>query len=101
MPSDAPTRGAPVRTVTTTPHGRLILTVLRGLAEFERELIRARTSDGRPGSKARGVKVGRRPKLTIQQKRARPSLASPPVSVSGTLPVRTTLATHWRFDRRC
>jgi DNA invertase Pin-like site-specific DNA recombinase len=32
---------------TTTPHGKLLLTVLGGLAEFERELIRARTDDGR------------------------------------------------------
>jgi DNA invertase Pin-like site-specific DNA recombinase len=32
---------------TTTPHGRLMLTVLGGLAEFERELIRSRTSEGR------------------------------------------------------
>src|SRR5215813_4155495 len=40
---------------TTTPHGRLMLTVLGGLAEFERELIRARTSDGRAGAKARGA----------------------------------------------
>src|SRR5262249_40278732 len=32
---------------TTTPHGRLMLTILGGLAEFERELIRARTSEGR------------------------------------------------------
>src|SRR5215468_8365553 len=31
---------------TTTPHGRLMLTVLGGLAEFERELIRSRTSEG-------------------------------------------------------
>ena len=31
---------------TTTPHGRLILTVLGGLAEFERELIRSRTGEG-------------------------------------------------------
>jgi hypothetical protein len=40
---------------TTTPHGRLMLTVLGGLAEFERELIRARTSEGRERAKARGV----------------------------------------------
>ena len=32
---------------TTTAHGRLMLTVLGGLAEFERELIRARTGEGR------------------------------------------------------
>jgi DNA invertase Pin-like site-specific DNA recombinase len=32
---------------TTTPHGRLMLTALGGLAEFERELIRARTDEGR------------------------------------------------------
>jgi DNA invertase Pin-like site-specific DNA recombinase len=44
---------------TTTPHGRLMLTVLGGLAEFERELIRARTDDGRKRAKARGVKFGR------------------------------------------
>jgi DNA invertase Pin-like site-specific DNA recombinase len=31
---------------TTTPHGRLMLTVLGGLAEFERELIRSRTGEG-------------------------------------------------------
>src|SRR5262249_41824074 len=39
---------------TTTPHGRLMLTVLGGLAEFERDLILARTSDGRTRAKARG-----------------------------------------------
>jgi DNA invertase Pin-like site-specific DNA recombinase len=54
---------------TTTPHGRLMLTVLGGLAEFERELIRARTGEGRARAKARGVKLGRRPKLTLHQKR--------------------------------
>ncbi len=54
---------------TTTPHGRLMLTVLGGLAEFERELIRARTGEGRERAKARGVKMGRRPKLTDHQKR--------------------------------
>ena len=40
--------------VTTTPRGHLMLTVLGGLAEFERELIRARTGEGRARAKARG-----------------------------------------------
>jgi DNA invertase Pin-like site-specific DNA recombinase len=54
---------------TTTAHGRLMLTVLGGLAEFERELIRTRTGEGRQRAKARGVIMGRRPKLTIHQRR--------------------------------
>jgi DNA invertase Pin-like site-specific DNA recombinase len=54
---------------TTAPHGRLMLTVLGGLAEFERELIRARTGEGRERAKARGVKLGRKPKLTDHQRR--------------------------------
>jgi DNA invertase Pin-like site-specific DNA recombinase len=53
---------------TTTPHGRLMLTVLAGLGEFERELIRARTSEGRERAKARGVRLGRNPKLTPHQR---------------------------------
>jgi DNA invertase Pin-like site-specific DNA recombinase len=53
---------------TTTPHGRLMLTVLDGLAEFERELIRARTGEGRERAKRRGVRFGRKPKLTPQQR---------------------------------
>jgi DNA invertase Pin-like site-specific DNA recombinase len=52
---------------TTTPHGRLMVTVLAGLAEFERELIRARTGEGRARAIARGVKMGRKPKLTPHQ----------------------------------
>ena len=54
---------------TTTPHGRLMLTVLGGLAEFERELIRARTGEGRARAVANGVKLGRKPKLTPHQRR--------------------------------
>jgi DNA invertase Pin-like site-specific DNA recombinase len=46
--------------VTTTSHGRLMLTVLGGLAEFERDLIRSRTGEGRTRAKARGVKMGDR-----------------------------------------
>jgi len=52
---------------TTTPHGRLMLTVLGGLAEFERHLILTRTSEGRTRAQARGVKFGRKSKLTLHQ----------------------------------
>jgi DNA invertase Pin-like site-specific DNA recombinase len=54
---------------TTTAHGRLILTVLGGLAEFERDLIRTRTGEGRARAIARGQKMGRPPKLTPHQQR--------------------------------
>jgi DNA invertase Pin-like site-specific DNA recombinase len=53
---------------TTSPHGRLMLTVLGGLAEFERELIRARTGEGRKRAKANGVKFGRPSVLTANQR---------------------------------
>jgi DNA invertase Pin-like site-specific DNA recombinase len=54
---------------TTTPHGRLMLAVLGGLAEFERDLIRARTGEGRARAKARGQSLGRPHKLTPHQRR--------------------------------
>jgi DNA invertase Pin-like site-specific DNA recombinase len=54
---------------TTTPHGRLMLTVLGSLAEFERELIRARTGEGRERAKERGAKFGRKPKLNPHQRK--------------------------------
>ena len=53
---------------TITPHGRLLLTVLGGLAEFERELIKARTEEGRKRAQARGVRFGRKLKLTAHQR---------------------------------
>ena len=53
---------------TTTPHGRLMLTVLGGLAEFERHLILARTSEGRKRAQQRGVRFGRKPALTAHQR---------------------------------
>jgi DNA invertase Pin-like site-specific DNA recombinase len=52
---------------TTTPHGRLMLTVLGRLAEFERELIKARTDEGRKRAQAT-VRFGRRLKLTPHQR---------------------------------
>jgi DNA invertase Pin-like site-specific DNA recombinase len=53
---------------TTTSHGRLMLTVLAGLAEFERDLIRARTGEGRARAVERGQQMGRPFKLTDHQK---------------------------------
>jgi len=53
---------------TTSAHGRLMLTVLGGLAEFERDLIRARTGEGRKRAKERGVRFGRPRKLTTHQR---------------------------------
>jgi DNA invertase Pin-like site-specific DNA recombinase len=53
---------------TTTPHGRLLIGFLAGIAEFERDLIRARTSEGRERAKARGVHMGRPPALTRHQR---------------------------------
>lgn len=52
---------------TTTPHGKLMLTILGGLAEFERTLIISRCEEGRVRAKANGVKFGRKPKLTQHQ----------------------------------
>jgi DNA invertase Pin-like site-specific DNA recombinase len=52
---------------TTTPAGKLMLTVLGGLAEYERHLILARTSEGRQRAQARGVQFGRKRKLTLHQ----------------------------------
>ena len=46
---------------TTTAHGRLMLTVLGGLAEFERKLIRTRTGEGRARAVARGQRYGPAP----------------------------------------
>jgi DNA invertase Pin-like site-specific DNA recombinase len=54
---------------TTTSRGRLMLTVLGGLAEFERDLIRTRTGEGRARAVARGQRMGRPPKLTPHQQK--------------------------------
>jgi len=53
---------------TTTPHGELMVTILAGLATFERHLIKARTTEGRKRAMARGVRFGRKPKLTAHQR---------------------------------
>ena len=48
---------------TTTSHGRLMLTIMGGIAEFERELIRKRCEEGIERAKAKGVTFGRKRKL--------------------------------------
>jgi DNA invertase Pin-like site-specific DNA recombinase len=63
-------RGAKFRSLadtwadTTTPHGELMITILAGLATLERHLIKARTDDGRKRAQARGIKFGRKRKLS-------------------------------------
>src|SRR5512138_3727164 len=52
---------------TTSPGGRMVLTVFAGIAKFERELIHERTRTGRVAAQARGVRFGRPPKLTGDQ----------------------------------
>jgi DNA invertase Pin-like site-specific DNA recombinase len=54
---------------TSTSQGRLLVTMLAAIAEFERELIRERTGAGRERAKANGVRFGRKPKLTDHQRR--------------------------------
>ena len=54
---------------TSTAHGRLFVTIIGGLGEFERELIKARTGEGRTRALAAGVKFGRKPKLTLYQRK--------------------------------
>src|ERR1700720_1060635 len=61
---------------TTTHAGKMIMTIFAGIAEFERDLIRERTSAGREAARKRGVRFGRPPKLTPEQE----NLARPLVS---------------------
>lgn len=52
---------------TTTPAGRMVLTVFAGIADFERSLIITRTTTGRKAAQARGVRFGRPPVLSPEQ----------------------------------
>lgn len=53
---------------TSSSQGRLLSTLLAAIAEFERELIKERTGDGRKRAQAAGVKFGRKPKLSEYQR---------------------------------
>jgi DNA invertase Pin-like site-specific DNA recombinase len=54
---------------TGTSTGRLMIAVLGGLGDVERDLIRTRTAEGRSRAKARGQHMGRPPSLTPQQQK--------------------------------
>jgi DNA invertase Pin-like site-specific DNA recombinase len=53
---------------TSSSQGRLLSTLLAAIAEFERELIRERTGEGRKRAMAAGVKFGRKRKLSDYQR---------------------------------
>jgi DNA invertase Pin-like site-specific DNA recombinase len=52
---------------TTSPSGKMVLTVFAGIAEFERSLIAERTTAGRLAAKSKGIRFGRPPKLSAEQ----------------------------------
>jgi DNA invertase Pin-like site-specific DNA recombinase len=85
---------------TTTSHGRLMLTVLGGLAEFERDLVRARTGEGRARAKAGPSSSAVKPKLTEHQKcEGRSAAAILTASHCARSPAATTFRTA-RFTAR-
>jgi DNA invertase Pin-like site-specific DNA recombinase len=79
----------------TTSRGRLMLTVLGGLAKFERDLIRQRTADGRERAKERGVKLGRRhaARSSLRISSRKPGSGARTASRSATSPAATTPTT--------
>lgn len=82
-------KGAGLRSIaepwadTTSPAGQMILTIMAGIANFERSLILDRTSTGRKEAKKRGVKFGRTRALTdAQLQAARQMLSQPGATVT-------------------
>ncbi|MFZ4411336.1 MAG: recombinase family protein, partial [Paracraurococcus sp.] len=61
----------------STPHGRMLATVIAGIAEFERELIRERVRSGMAAAKARGKKLGRQPGQRPKSDRLAPKVLAP------------------------
>ena len=77
---------------TTSPAGRMVLTVFAGIAEFERALIRERTGSGRKAAMRRGVRFGRPSKRTNEKT----TLALRLLGEGNSIPqVATTLGIHY------
>jgi DNA invertase Pin-like site-specific DNA recombinase len=83
---------------TTSPAGRMVLTVFAGIAEFERELIRQRTDEGRQAARQRGVSFGRPSKLRPDQRELASRLLQEGRSVSE---VARTFNVHPATIYRC
>lgn len=83
---------------TTSPAGRMVLTVFAGIAEFERSLIAARTEEGRRAAQTRGVAFGRPPKLRPDQRNLARQLIEEGKSVSE---VARTFNVHPATIYRC
>ena len=83
---------------TTSPAGRMVLTVFAGIAEFERSLIATRTEEGRRAAQARGVPFGRPPKLRPDQRTVARHLIDEGKSVSE---VARTFNVHVATIYRC
>ena len=83
---------------TTTPAGRMVLTMFAGVAEFERSLIKHRTDEGRQAAKRRGVSFGRPQKLRPDQKTLALSLVEEGRSISE---VARTFNVHPATIPRC
>lgn len=87
---------------TTTPHGKLLTTILAGFAEFERHLILARTTEGRTRAKARGVHMGRPSALSRDQQRealARRDAGEALTDIARTFGVSHTTISRLRVER--
>ena len=83
---------------TTTPAGKMIMTVFGGIAEFERSLILSRTQEGRDAAMARGVAFGRPAKLREDQKEVARDLVKNGQSISA---VARTFNVHPATIYRC
>ena len=77
---------------TGTSTGRLMLAVLGGLADVERDLIRTGTAEGRSRAKAQGQQMGRPPALTLRRSKQRPADAARRALRSTNSPAATTSA---------